>query len=637
MMKDNFNLPKNDKKLGLLKGFGITGVVSLAAASLFALILYIFIVNPAISVASRVKALKADATNISEALTARDLVTLEETLKETERDLSALRNTREEKFGWARNLKLFKISEFYSDSDRFMKAAQLSIDALRETSRIVTPFSDAAGLRVSADQEVVQHEGLMEAFQSWVSIMPQVADQMDGVIAIISQIGDELEPIDASKYPENVRGFPLRDSVIFVKTNLGDADVYAPDIKRALTIVPRLLGTDSSIAKRYMVIMQNDKELRPTGGFWTNYATFKILNGLLQSDFTSKDFYSVDYAIDIVDAYYDFPDAPPAYTKYLKVERWYARDTNSSPDLPSSINNFKFYYDMAQKYSPYDIKPVDGIITIDTRVIEELMEITGPVTVNGVTYDSSNVVLELERIASLNVQDQINRKGVLGDLMEEMLINVFESEVAVWSKLIDKAVDLGVRKHIQVYLFDPEAQQLVERYGLGGKVNQEVAGDYALYVSTNLGGDKTNWFVDKTVEHKLEKVDGRWMRTVTATYMYPQPGEEFSPFVKRFRDWARLYVPAGSELISIEGSEDGTNQSEDLGKKVFEAYVELAPTETKKIVYKYYLPDDVIKDNRYNLLIQKQSGIDAEQHTIIVGGTTTTIELTKDEKFSTQL
>ena len=79
----------------------------------------------------------------------------------------------------------------------------------------------------------------------------------------------------------------------------------------------------SPLPKRYMVIMQNDKEIRPTGGFWTNYATFKIQEGLLQSDFTSKDFYSIDYALDPMDAYYDFPDAPQAYTKYLKVERWY--------------------------------------------------------------------------------------------------------------------------------------------------------------------------------------------------------------------------------------------------------------------------------------------------------------------------
>ena len=120
-------------------------------------------------------------------------------------------------------------------------------------------------------------------------------------------------------------------------------------------------------------------------------------------------------------------DAPVQYAKYLEVERWYARDTNSSPDLPTSIDQFMFYYDLGQKISPAELKPVAGIVTIDTQVIRELLDVTGPVTVNGITYNSENIVLELERLASLNVQEQINRKGVLGDLMEAMLINVFDS------------------------------------------------------------------------------------------------------------------------------------------------------------------------------------------------------------------
>src|SRR3990172_10867844 len=148
--------------------------------------------------------------------------------------------------------------------------------------------------------------------------------------------------------------------------------------------------------KRYMIIMQNDKEIRPTGGFMTNYATFKIANGLLDSDFTSKDMYSVDLTLDLIDATYDFPDPPAAYTKYLLVERWYARDMNYSPDFVTSMDQFLRLYNMAGRIDPVEIKPVDGIFAIDTQVISELLEVTGPVTVNGITYTKDNVVLELE-------------------------------------------------------------------------------------------------------------------------------------------------------------------------------------------------------------------------------------------------
>jgi hypothetical protein len=636
LMKDKFNLDSKKKK-GLLKGFGITGIVVLAVISVLALLSYIFVFSPAIALYSKTKALNEDFNQISDSIRNRDLVLLEEVLQKTDTDLEELRQTRDDKFGWTRNTKLFKLNEFYSDSDRFINAGHLSIDALREMSRIVTPFADAAGLRVSEEQQVDQEEGLMEAFQSWVSIMPQVANEMDGVLAILTEIGEELAPIDTSKYPEKFRGVPIRENVEFAKNSLVNAKEYAPDIKRALIIIPEVLGVDSPVAKRYMIIMQNDKEIRPTGGFWTNYATFKIKDGLLQSDFTSKDFYSIDYAIDVIDAYYDFPDAPEPYTKYLKVERWYARDTNSSPDLPTSIDNFMFYYDLGMTYAPAEIKPIDGIITIDTKVIEEMMEVTGPVTVNGLTYTPDNVVLELERIASLSQREQINRKGVLGDLMEAMLINVFESEAAVWSKLIDKGVDLAIRKHIQGYSFNEEAQALIEKYSFGGRITEPVEGDYSFVVQTNLGGDKTNWFVDKVVDHRLEKEGDRWVRTVVINYTYDQPGEEYSPFVKRFRDWVRVYTPANTELISLEGSEDTTGEGEERGKKYYSGYIELGPGEKKAMTFKYYLPDSIVKDGQYDLTIQKQAGIDSEVHTVDVLGKTATIDLSKDYRFSTKL
>ncbi|MFC1756065.1 DUF4012 domain-containing protein [Patescibacteria group bacterium] len=647
MKKDVFSKVKSkgkvknsgDKK-GFLKGLGVTGVVLLAVGSILALVIYLFIVSPAISLISHTNKLKADFSEISETLADRDLVELEKVLQNTETDLDGLRAARESKFGWAKDLKMFKINEFYQDSDRFINAGHLGIEALREASRIVTPFADAAGLRISEEEEAQtaeSEEGLMEAFQSWVSLMPQVAEDMDGVLEILSQIGEELAPVETSKYPESIRGVPIRDNVEFAKNSLVNAKDFGPDIKKALTIVPGLLGVDSLAAKRYMVIMQNDKEIRPTGGFWTNYATFKIKEGLLQSDFTSKDFYSIDYAIDVIDAYYDFPDAPPAYAKYLKVERWYARDTNSSPDLPTSIDNFMFYYDLGMRYAPAEIKPVDGIITIDTKVIEEMLEVTGPVTVNGLTYDSSNVVLELERIASLSQREQINRKGVLGDLMEEMLVNVFESEVSAWSKLIDKAVDLAMRKHIQGYVFDEEAQALLEKYDFAGTITDPVEGDYSYVVQTNLGGDKTNWFVDKMVDHKIEKEGDRWVRTVKITYTYEQPGEEYGPFIKRFKDWVRVYAPFNSELMSIDGSEDETGTGEEKNKTYYHAYIELGPGEKKELTFKYYLPDEVVKDGKYTLLIQKQPGIDKEVHVVSVGSETKTIELEKDYTFYTKL
>jgi len=621
--KKNNSKSKKKVKVGVL-------VVVLILIFLVGLVYFVF-AKPALDVYSKAVVLKDDVSLVGEAFKNRDLVALNEVLDKSEKDINELKSERDKKLSWAKDLKLFKANEYYSDIDKFANAGLYAIDALRETSKIITPFSEAAGLKVSPDQELPKSEGLMEAFQGWVSIMPQVADQMDGVIEKVSKIGEELEPINVDKYPEKIRGFEVKSNILLIKNTLSQADEYAPDIKKALQIVPGVLAVGTP-TKRYMIIMQNDKEIRPTGGFMTNYATFKMTNGLLDSDFTSKDMYSIDLELDKIDSYTDFPDPPAPYGDLLKVERWYARDMNFSPDFVTSMDQFMTYYNMAGRINGYvEIKPVDGIFAIDTYVISELLEVTGPVTVNGTTYTKDNVVLELEKIASLALAEQANRKRVLGDLMEGMLKNVFESESNIWPKLIDKGVDLAIRKHISIYIFDPEAQALIEEYNLGGRIKENVDGDYSMVVSTNLGGDKTNWFTTKEVSHTLEKQGDRWLRTVKIKYHYNEPDPEYGALVKRFKDWVRVYAPVGSEPVSVEGSEDvAYNLSDQERNKVwFSGYLELGPGESKEITFKYYIPNEVVGDV-YKLNIQKQSGIDKEKHTITYGNETKEIELSKD-------
>lgn len=622
---------QNGSNKNVMKGLGTTGIALLFTGIILFGISYVFIIRPGMALAKNIEAVKRDASAIGDSLKNRDLVELENNLQKTEADLNQMRIDREDKFGWAKNIKAFKINEYYSDSDRLINAGFYAIDSLREISTVVTPFADAAGLRVNVEDAAVEQEGLMEAFQSWVSLMPEVAGKMDGVIDKVGKVGDELQPINTEKYPEKIRGIELRSNLEFVKNTLSQANEFGPDIKQALTLLPTLLAVDTP-EKRYMIIMQNDKEIRPTGGFMTNYATFKIKDALLSSDFSSKDMYSIDLTLDIIDATTDFPDAPAAYMKYLKVERWYARDMNYSPDFVTSMDQFLKYYNLAGRLSPAEIKSVDGIIAIDTQVISELIDVTGPVTVNGVTYTSDNVVLELERIASLELREQMNRKRVLGDLMEAMLINVFESDKNLWSKLIDKGVDLAMRKHIQAYVFDPNSQILIEKYNLAGRIPEEVDGDYSMVVSTNLGGDKTNWFTSKEVAHDIKKEGDKWVDTVKITYDYKQPAEEFAPFVKRFKDWVRVYAPIGSELISVEGTEDGSTTDQERNKVWFSGYVEMGPGESKTLTFKYSVPEKVLHPDVYTLNIQKQAGIDTEIHTVTAFGQTQKVNLSKDTK-----
>ena len=609
--------PESKMKGVILKSLSVLlGVILVLTISV-----YFVIVRPIMSLTQSINVIQGDVNNVTKALiTDRDLVAYDENLKKLEIDLKNLKSVRDNKIGHLKNFPIVK--DYYSDTDYFINTGLKLIEGGKEIRPIVEPFADALGMKISKDQEV-KKIGFADAVAQWITIMPKVAEKLDPVIIKLEEAGKELSKVDAKKYNINILGIYKRDysgAIVFAQKTLLESRNYGPDMKEALLIFPGVLGVGTG-EKRYMIIMQNDAEIRATGGFWTNFATFKIQNALLTSDFSSKDMYSIDITLDAIDKFYTFPTAPESYKRFLKVERLYARDANISPDFPTALEKFNLYYKLAAGVDANEYKPIDGYIAINTEVVKELMEITGPVNVNGVTFSKDNVVLELEKIASLNLAQQVGRKKVLGDLMEAMLKNVFESESFLWSQLIEKGVDLMNRKQILIALNDKNAQRLVEKYGYAGRIVDPVTGDYSFVVSTNLGGDKTNLFVTREISHSLSKENNRWVRTTKVKYSYPRPTAEFNDFVKRYQDWFRFYVPEGSELISMTGNEVETvYQDKERGKQYFGGFMTLAPEETKEISVKYYIPDNLIKNGEYSLYIQKQSGQSAEKYEFDVMG-----------------
>ena len=181
-------------------------------------------------------------------------------------------------------------------------------------------------------------------------------------------------------------------------------------------------------------------------------------------------------------------------------------------------------------------------------------------------------------------------------------------------------------------VFDEPAQVLLDKYNFSGRIVDPVNGDYAFIASTNLGGGKTNtWFVNKEVEHELSNENGRWVRTVKIKFNYNEKDSAYDPFIQIYQDWVRLYVPLGSELISAEGSTDEVGQGEERNKTYFHGYMTLNQGETKEMVFKYYLPDNIITDGKYQLYLQKQSGIDSEKHYVTVNGARKEVILSVDE------
>lgn len=633
---ENLNVRKDYSSL--YKKIGIVGGVVLSVIALLSALIFFTIVKPGYAVLASANRLKTDLNLLGEEFKKQDIDTIKTTLEVIKVDLNDIKKSRDENYAWARSFSLTR--DYYSDIDHFVASGIFMCDALSEFVTVVTPFADAAGFKTKTNVQITESgsgSGLAEALATWVKVMPDVAGKMDGVIEKMDMVGEEMQKVDARRYPESIKGVAIRSNIEAVQQYLSKAKDFGPDIKAALTVIPQILGVGAE--KRYAIIMQNNAEIRATGGFWTNYATFRIRNAMLNSDFTSKDMYSIDDIIATTDTAWTSPFLPPTpfYRDYLKVEHTYARDSNYYPDYTASVDAWMKYYKQAGYIRPLEAKPVNGVFAMDTEVIRRLLEVTGSVALNGVSYTPDNVIIELEKIASLSLKEQQGRKKVLGDLMEQMLVNMYKSERNLWPKFIETAVRLAVEKHVLAYVFDnPEAQKLLEKYNFAGKVINYDKGDYSYVVSSNLGGDKNNLFVTKNVVHNITSEGGKNFHEVVINYTFNDPKPGYEPLVSVYRDWVRVYAPAGSKLVSLEGSDAKTeaDTKEEFGKIYFAGHLIVSPKETKTIKFKYELPASVVGDKVYNLYLQKQPGTYNDAHVVNIKGKVAKAELLTDKEVS---
>jgi hypothetical protein len=403
----------------------------------------------------------------------------------------------------------------------------------------------------------------------------------------------------------------------------GEANTLITSGKPVLKELPYLLGIGSE--RTYLFLFQNDKELRPTGGFLTAYSIIKVKDGKF-SPASSNDIYNLDSRLK------NKPPAPEPIKKYLPlVNVWNLRDMNLSPDLKTSMDTFSEYY--AQTKAP----AYDGIVAMDTKLLVDILAVIGRIGVPGFGNFSSepdtrcncpNVIYELESYADVAgpiVWDDIsgkivfkpanadNRKLILGPLMNSVLSNALGQPKEKLPGLFEAGFSAVREKHVMFYFGETETQKAMEAFNIAGRIRENNGMDYLHINDANFAGAKANLYVEQQVELDVKTAKDGTTNTLTIKYKNPQKHDGW--LNGPYRDWFRVYVPKGSTLVDAQGSEVPVTTSEDLGKTVFDGFFTLRPEGVTEIKIEYKTP---VK-GEYKLLVQKQPGTEANLYTIKVG------------------
>ncbi|MFH2085388.1 MAG: DUF4012 domain-containing protein [bacterium] len=559
------------------------------------------------------------ASAMMTAFEARDLVAAESELASTKSSLQATQKS----FNSVGPLRYVPfLGSYLKDVDHAINAGMMGTELADMIVAAIKPYADIMGFTgtPSEDLKLTTAEDRIIFVAETVE---KLAPQMDQISAKLKDISSEFQTIDEKRYPQTISGKPIREKIVNLKSTVAGAAESLGQFQPIVKLLPDLLGNPD--AKKYLIMFQNDAELRPTGGFLTAYATMKITKGKIEPGI-SQDIYTLDAG------FKRKVPAPDPIKKYLPlVYNWNLRDMNLSPDFKDSMDTFTGY--MSEVPGRPDF---DALIAIDTEVPVRILKVLGPIGVGGYggTFSAENdprcdcpqVIYELENIITRPTYEiREGRKSILGPLMNSMLANMMGSPKAKWAEFFNIFTASIKEKHLLMYFRDPEKQNAVEVLGAAGRIN-DYGGDYLHINDTNFAGAKSNMFVTQEVETIINiAADDSLTKKLTLTYKNPRPGDNCNLEAGKLclngllRDWQRIYVPKGSVLKSALGYEVDMTTTEDLGKTVFEGFFTLAPQSVKKLEVEYTVPAGVVTGSDYKLLVQKQPGTKPIKTTITVG------------------
>jgi len=541
------------------------------------------------------------------------------------------------RFSWFRFIPFAGV--YWMDGKHFLTAGNYGIEIGEIILPTIEPYADILGLsgsKTASDAKTAEDriDFVVKTINDVMPKLSEVGDKMD-------KVRYEINQVDPERYPEKIGGRPIRSQLTQIADIINEITSLIIDGKPFLENLPYFLGIGQT--KTYLVIFQNDKELRPTGGFITAYSVIKIKDGKIQP-VSSNDIYNLDssYKGNI-----PVPDPIKKYIKgpYLISNHLFLRDMNWSPDFAISMSQF------VKEAEKAGLEKVDGVIGVDTEVLVRLLNVTGPIGVPGYgNYSASivdkcncpQVIYELESYADIEKpivwfngkivfgKFEDNRKAILGPLVNSILANALAAPKNKVPLLVQAGLSSLLEKHILLYMFDQNIQKGIEGFNIGARL-RDYSGDFLHINDANLGGRKANLYVTQEVNLEIKDKGSVWEHSLEITYKNPQSYDGWLNSV--LPNWVRVFVPRQAKLIDVTGLADKEEPYEELGKTVFSGYFELRPKGIVKITFRYEIPKT---DRAFKILIQKQPGTFGNQYTLKVNNAIEEFSLFQDKEIQIQ-
>ncbi len=389
---------------------------------------------------------------------------------------------------------------------------------------------------------------------------------------------------------------PVNSELDRLDQELADTAPAAVDAADALAVAPRLLGAERP--QRYLLAFATPGESRGAGGFVGTYGVLVADQGQLDLETTGS---TQEIGFEDVEDPTAVPgyafDPPPGWDElYGRFNvQYFPGNVSASPDWPTDSDVARQVFAQVP-----GVGDTDGVLYADPTALAALLELTGPIDVEGVAVqlDATNVeqYLYLDQYVDF-AADLSQRRDVLGEVSAAVFEALTSRPLPALGDLtatLGPAVSSG---HLKFVSFDPQAEALFLRTGLAGAWRTSAGADWVSLRSTNLLPNKIDWFLHRTmaVDTVVDPSTGALDSTVTVTLRNDAPAGGLPGYLianvdglpyGTNHDGLALYTPHDLESVTIDGQEAGVERQNGFGGHIYTVPVVVPPGSTVEVVYR---------------------------------------------------
>ncbi|HEV7214134.1 MAG TPA: DUF4012 domain-containing protein [Chloroflexota bacterium] len=381
----------------------------------------------------------------------------------------------------------------------------------------------------------------------------------------------------------------------------------AEEAMRAALVAPALLGAAGPVS--YLVVAQDPADIRPTGGFLGSWGVLTVAHGQV----SSLVYQGYQQWENVRDPQRDWPLQTAPMQRYMGYCCMAMQDANWYPDFPTTARVLELFTAADQS------APLAGVVAFDPALVQALLRVSGPVELPAqhVTVTAANLV-DLANLyegrgptpppGGQNIGKQfltLVAQALAARLSHDQQLNL----VSLGSALLPLLND----KHVLLSFNAPEAASLVAGLGWDGGVTSP-PGDYLLFDDSSTSDNKIDGSIARRLDDSVQLAAGGSV-SVTArlsiSNQFPYPVDRGAKTTD-FRDFLRIYLPAGATAVHVAGVDDAWPLATESGHVVASGYVVIPRGATRVVTVTYQALAAVIATATgagYALHVQTQPGI----------------------------